>query len=220
MPTPETPSGASSDETSAVIGRRGSYAKGVARRREILDRALEVFRERGAEGTSLRRIAEAIGVSHGALLHYFHSREQLLLAVYEHAEAQRRDDPDAPPVHGAVDTLVEAATRNVHVPGLVQLYSTLLAASLEEEAAHGGPPGGREGTAFFTERFARLRRDLAGRLALQQAEGSVRGDVDPERVAALLIAASDGLQIQWLLEPSIPLESTLEEFAVLLRPAS
>ena len=58
-----------------VIGRRGSQPKGVARRQEILDRAIEVFRERGAHGTSLRKIAEAIGVSHAALLHYFDSRD-------------------------------------------------------------------------------------------------------------------------------------------------
>ncbi|MGO1927566.1 MAG: TetR/AcrR family transcriptional regulator, partial [Brachybacterium tyrofermentans] len=68
------------------IGRAGSYSKGIARRQEILDRAIDVFRQRGADGTSLRRIAEAIGISHGALLHYFSSREELLVAVYEHAE--------------------------------------------------------------------------------------------------------------------------------------
>lgn len=37
-------------------------------------------------------------------------------------------------------------------------------------------------------------------------------------MAALIIAASDGLQIQWLLEPSIELERTLETFAVLFAP--
>ncbi|MGO1855018.1 MAG: helix-turn-helix domain-containing protein, partial [Microbacterium sp.] len=68
-------------ESESVIGRQGAHAKGVARRQEILDRAIDVFRERGADGTSLRRIAEAIGVSHAALLHYFDSREQLLVAV-------------------------------------------------------------------------------------------------------------------------------------------
>ena len=69
-----------------VIGHAGSYEKGVARRQEILERAAQVFRERGADGTSLRRIAAMIGVSHAALLHYFDSREQLLVAVYEHEE--------------------------------------------------------------------------------------------------------------------------------------
>ncbi len=36
--------------------------------------------------------------------------------------------------------------------------------------------------------------------------------------AALIVAASDGLLIQWLLEPSIELQQTLELFAVLLAP--
>ncbi|MDN5822411.1 MAG: TetR family transcriptional regulator, partial [Brachybacterium sp.] len=48
--------------------------------------------------------------------------------------------------------------------------------------------------------------------------GLVRSDIDPARTAALVVAASDGLQIQWLLEPSIALQETLETFAVLLAP--
>lgn len=197
------------DGDPAVIGRRGSYAKGVARRQEILDRAIEVFQERGADGTSLRRIAEAIGVSHAALLHYFDSREQLLVAVYEHAEAKR--DLDSPASEaGAVDRMVEAATQNVKVPGLVELYSTLVAASLETGSEHG--------RAFFTERFERVRSDVSERLRAEQAAGRVRTDVDPDQIAAIIIAASDGLQIQWLLDPTIELERTLGALAVLLRP--
>lgn len=212
------------------IGRPGSYSKGIARRQEILDRAIEVFRDRGADGTSLRRIAEAIGVSHGALLHYFSSREELLVAVYEHAE-HRRDleeqaSADARAADGdgesesaaderdgtgfAVDVLTNAALANLEVPGLVQLYSTLVATSLESEK---GPS--RE---FFASRFERVRTDLTERLREDQAAGRVRDDLDPARIAALIVAASDGLQIQWLLEPSIELKETLEDFAVLLAP--
>ena len=192
------------------IGRAGSYSKGIARRQEILDRAIEVFRERGADGTSLRRIAQAIGVSHGALLHYFSSREELLVAVYEHAEHRRdldkeRDDPER-----SVDVMANAALSNLEVPGLVQLYSTLVATALEVEA---GPA-----KEYFTARFERVRDSLEGQLREDQAAGIVRGDVDPARTAALIVAASDGLQIQWLLEPSIALQETLETFAVLLAP--
>ena len=71
----DAPAPGSSTAAAPRIGRAGSYSKGIARRQEILDRAIEVFRQRGADGTSLRRIAQAIGVSHGALLHYFSSRE-------------------------------------------------------------------------------------------------------------------------------------------------
>jgi AcrR family transcriptional regulator len=192
-----------------VIGRPGSYAKGVARRQEILDRAIEVFQERGADGTSLRRIAEAIGVSHAALLHYFDSREQLLVAVYEHAEAKRdHDSPASEP--GAVESMVEAATQNVQVPGLVELYTTLVASSLETGSEHS--------KAFFTERFERVRGDVAARLRDEQAAGKVRTDVDPDQIAAIIVAASDGLQIQWLLDPTIELERTLGALARLLRP--
>ena len=193
----------------AVIGRRGLQPKGVARRQEILDRAIEVFRERGADGTSLRRIAEAIGVSHAALLHYFDSREQLLVAVYAHAEIQRNASAD-PAVTPGVDTMIDAAIANVDVPGLVQLYTTLLAASLEA-----GNDVGRE---FFSARFERVRDELTSSFRRQQADGDIRDDVPAEDLAALLIAASDGLQIQWLLEPSIGLSETLRTFGRLLQP--
>lgn len=197
-------------EDRPVIGRRGSYAKGVARRQEILDRAIEVFAARGGYGTSLRSIAQAMEISHAALLHYFDSREQLLLAVYEHAEAKRNADPAAPEPAGAVDVLVQAASANVEVPGLVELYSTLVAASLEA--------GNALGKAHFTQRFARIRRNLADRLRAEQARGEIRSDVDADDIAALLIAASDGLQIQWLLDPSVGLQETFGVLATLLRP--
>ncbi|MDN5686140.1 MAG: TetR/AcrR family transcriptional regulator [Brachybacterium sp.] len=193
-----------------IIGRAGSYSKGVARRQEILDRAIDVFRERGADGTSLRRIATAIGVSHAALLHYFDSREQLLVAVYEHAESKR----DTAKMYGdsisALDVLVKAAMINIGVPGMVELYTTLLASSLAVDAS--------PSNAFFTARFARIRGELTERLITEQEDGRIRDDVDPADIAALLISASDGLQIQWLLEPSVELERTLETFAVLLCP--
>lgn len=206
----EPPSAATPSRAARRIGRAGSYSKGIARRQEILDRAIEVFRERGADGTSLRRIAESIGVSHGALLHYFSSREELLVAVYEHAEHRRDHDNED---HGrvrSVDVMANAAIANLEVPGLVQLYSTLVATALEVEA---GPA-----KEYFTSRFERVRGNLEQKLREDQEAGLVRRDVDPARTAALIVAASDGLQIQWLLEPSIELQESLQTFAVLLAP--
>lgn len=192
-----------------VIGREGSLPKGVARRLEILDRAIEVFRQRGAGGTSLRRIAEAIGVSHAALLHYFDSREQLLVAVYAHAETQR-SAADGAAVPAGINGMIAAAMANVDVPGLVQLYTTLVAASLESRS--------EVGKEFFSERFNRIRTRLTGELQAEQEAGTVRDDVPAEHLAALIIAASDGLQIQWLLEPSVGLEAPLRSLATMLEP--
>lgn len=194
----------------AVIGRRGSYAKGVARRLEILDRAIEVFADHGAEGASLRQIAQTIGVSHAALLHYFDSREQLLVAVYEHAEAKRIAGGEGAGAESAVARMVEAATQNVKVRGLVQLYTTLVATALECDSV--------EGKRFFTARFEHVRGETARSLRREQQAGTVRDDVDAESLAAMLVAISDGLQTQWLLDSSIDLEGTIAAFGILLQP--
>lgn len=52
----------------------------VASKEAILDATLEVFRERGYEGTTIPAIAERLGVSQGTLYNYFPSKEKLLFA--------------------------------------------------------------------------------------------------------------------------------------------
>ena len=55
---------------------------------------------------------------------------------------------------------------------------------------------------FVRGRFRSLRAVLAERIAEgQRAGASARRGIDPMDAAALVIAASDGLQIQWLLDP-------------------
>ncbi len=190
--------------------RRGAYTKGLRRRQEILDRAIEVFAERGAQGTSLRAIAEAIGVSHAALKHYFDSREQLLIEVYRAAE-ERSTAGDPPKGETTVvGVMTHAARRNHGVPGLVQLYSTLVAGALEE--------GHDEARTFFSARFAGLREFLADRVREEQRAGRIRPDISPGAAAALVIAASDGLQTQWLLDPDVDIEESLTLLESLLEP--
>lgn len=192
--------------------QRGAYAKGIARRQEILDRAIEVFAERGADRTSLRAIAREVGVTHAALTHYFGSLEELLVAVYEESTVPARQ-PSAPPDDATpVEMMIESARLNRAIPGLVQLYSTLVAAALEE-----GHPAART---FATGRFTRLRDRLADIVREQQADGRIRGDIDPDAVAALVVAASDGLQTQWLLDETAPQHEALALLDRLLRPES
>lgn len=192
-------------------GIRGRYAKGVARRQEILDRAIEVFAQRGLERTSLRAIAREVGVTHAALTHYFGSLEELLVAVYR--ESERVLDVG----HAGSDLTPGAAMRlsaaeNREIPGMVQLYSTLVASALE--------PGHEAATDFAVERFTRLRTGLAATIRRQQAEGRLRNDVDPGLAAALVMAASDGLQTQWLLDPTVDHEAALTLLDRLLAPPS
>lgn len=170
---------------------RGTYPKGVARRQQIIASAITEFAERGVDGTSLRTLGEAIGVSHATLRHYFASRDELLVEVYRAHEQQRV--ADAPPTGTAVETIAASAEANRDIPGLVRLYATLTTDALQENH-----PASAE---FIRDRFSALRESLAARIREEQDAGHTAADIDPIDAAALVIAASDGLQVQWLLAP-------------------
>lgn len=189
---------------------RGTYPKGVARRQEILDRAIEVFARRGSERTSLRAIAREVGVTHAALTHYFGSLEELLVAVYHESARRRSGGAELPPDVTPGEMMRLSAAENREIPGMVQLYSMLVATALEE--------GHEAANAFATARFAQLRASLAERVRHNQAAGRIRADLDPALVAALVIAASDGLQTQWLLDPAVDHEAALQMLDALLAP--
>lgn len=180
------------EETDAARPARRPYPKGVRRRQQILDSAVTLLAQRGVDRASLRTIGEAIGVSHAALRHYFSSRDELLVEAYRAHEARAaRDAPAAD--ESAVGVIMEAADRNRSIPGLVDLYATLTTDALQEQHAVT-----RE---FVRDRFRGLREALAARIESGQQAGRIAGDIDPVDAAALVIAASDGLQIQWLLDP-------------------
>jgi len=70
------------------------------RRRELLDDLIASFARDGIGGRSLRDIAESVGTSHRMLLHYFGSRDELLLSIVEEVERRQAamlvDLPDNP----------------------------------------------------------------------------------------------------------------------------
>ena len=55
-------------------------------RRQILDTALALFRERGFDATTIRDIATGAGLSLGAAYYYFHSKEALVGAYYDYIQ--------------------------------------------------------------------------------------------------------------------------------------
>jgi AcrR family transcriptional regulator len=57
-------------------------------RRQILDTALALFRERGFEETTIRDIAAGAGLSLGAAYYYFKSKEAIVGAYYEYVQDQ------------------------------------------------------------------------------------------------------------------------------------
>jgi len=55
-------------------------------RRQILETALDLFRERGFEETTMRDIAARVGVSLGAAYYYFKSKDAIVGAYYDYVQ--------------------------------------------------------------------------------------------------------------------------------------
>ncbi|NQX13668.1 TetR/AcrR family transcriptional regulator [Microbacteriaceae bacterium VKM Ac-2855] len=184
---------------------KGSYAKGVAKREEILQTALEVFSRQGYRKASLREIAEAVGLTQAGLLHYFDSKEELFAEIL-----RKRDETDlvAFEDRDPVEALVEVIDHNSRVPGLVHLYATLSAEGTE----HGHPAH-----EFFEERYAETISMLERGVRDGQAAGTLAADLNPVEVARMLTALADGMQIQWLLDDDVDMGAIVESFWSLLQ---
>lgn len=179
------------------MAARGAYAKGVAKRDEILTTALEVIARNGYRKTSVRELAAAVGLSQTGLLHYFGTKEELfaeLLRKRDEVDAAAYSDDVPLPEGDFVAGMVGVARHNADVPGLVQLYS-----QFSTEAGEPGHPA-RE---YFVQRYEHFRSMAADHIRHKQAAGELSADLDPARLATIMAAVSDGLQTQWMLDPTI-----------------
>ncbi|MFT4214368.1 MAG: TetR/AcrR family transcriptional regulator [Microbacterium sp.] len=180
------------------MSARGPYAKGLARRAEILAVALQVVAENGVSRTYVNEVADRVGLTHTGLMHYFSSREELFEEII-----RARDENDrerfTTRAHG-IEGYFAVIEHNQRVPGLVQLYTEFAA-----DAAHPGHPSHE----FFLERYAYLRDALVRDVAQAQADGIMGAAVDAVEVADLLMAVADGLQLQWLLDQRIDMAGRL-----------
>jgi AcrR family transcriptional regulator len=169
------------------------YAKGRAKRSEIIEQAMTLFGESGYRGASLREVAARCGMSHPGLLHHFPTKEALLQAVLE-----RRDAEDSArlavsrgtglePLRRLLDLVALNATRR----GIVELFTVVSAeATSVEHPAHG----------YFVARYARAVATAERAYREASGAGALAPGVDPVGAGPALVALMDGLQLQWLLD--------------------
>lgn len=185
----------------------GRAARAEARREAILDAAMAEIAERGYRATTLAAVAERVGLTQPGVLHYFPTKEHLLIGVLEARDrwdtaALLAESPDVRLSH-----LEQVVEFNVERPGVVQTFTALAA-----ESTTGQHPA-RE---FFTERYAAARGGFAELLRSEFGD-RLPGGLTPEQAAPLLIAVIDGVQIQWLLAPDeVDMPAAFRNFIALL----
>ncbi|WP_017611750.1 TetR/AcrR family transcriptional regulator [Nocardiopsis salina] len=159
------------------------------RRAQIEEAALEEFAENGFRNSSLTAVAQRVGLSQQGLLHHFPNKEALLVAALA-----RRDAVDTADFGGLrdIDRLTGVAARNTERPGVVRLHCLLAAEAVTDD--HPAGP-------YFRARYEQLRAHVAEAVRRSGQEEAHVPQPTPEQTAALLIAAMDGLQLQWLHDP-------------------
>lgn len=187
------------------MAARGSYAKGVARREEILESALDVIGRKGYQNASLKEIAEVVGVTPAALLHYFGSKEELFTAVLRKRDEVDGLDPAVLDAEGVREGFLQVIRHNTEVPGLVALFSRLAV-----DAADPGHPA----HGYFLERSERLRTTITESFAFDDR----RAALDPETLARVIQAAADGLQLQWMIDPTVDMAAIMAALIDALEP--
>jgi AcrR family transcriptional regulator len=184
-------------------------ARGHARREEIVRAAIEVIAERGYRGASLAAVAEKAGLSQQGLLHYFRSKEDLLIGVLQwraETDTGGRDIVAEPMSLAATQGVVEA---NAHREAIVRTFSALLGESVT---------GDHPAAEYFRIRYRRVREAMTATLRLEWGDRLPSG-LTPEEAAPLVVAIMDGLQYQWLHEPeSFDMPAAFKAFVRLLDP--
>jgi AcrR family transcriptional regulator len=187
---------------------RGQYAKGAERREQIIQTATDVFATEGFEGTALKRVAELVGVKEATLFHYFRGKQELLTAVL--AERDRRTLVAMEDEEAGLPEMVRSAERNRQEPGLTTLYAVASATANDP---------GHDSHRYFKERYAEVVDFLAADIERRQATGETRTDLPPKELARLVVAVSDGLQLQWLYDKDVDVADGLSQFIdVLMKP--
>lgn len=190
---------------------RGNYAATAERRDGIIRAALEVFGEFGFNGSSLKQVAEVVGISEAGILHHFGSKGNLLAEVLRSRDSQSELFV---PVGGNcgiefVTGWLNLVEYNSKHPGHVELFTILAAEAISpKHPAH----------AYFAERYDIVFGMAKGYFQKMQTAGQLVDGLIPEDIAVTLIALSDGLQLQWLITENVDLvEQNAGFFRAILR---
>ena len=177
---------------------RGNYAVTAARRDSIIRAALEIFGEFGFNGSSLKQVADAVGISEAGVLHHFGSKSNLLTEVLRSRDSQSELFVPSSGEDGIefVAGWLNLIEYNVSHPGHVELFTTLAAeATSPAHPAHN----------YFVERYAMVFGIAREFFKNMQSAGQLIEGVNPADLSITLIALSDGLQLQWLITKKVDL---------------
>lgn len=178
-----------------ITSPRGPYAKTRGRVEAVRRIAFELVVESGYRSVTIAEVARRGDLTEAQVLYHFPSREHLLVGALEYADSRSRANQQVgvADVRTAVAAAVDADRSD---PEVLRLFAAMSAAATDP--THPAHEWGTRRTRAIVARYADLLTDL-------QAQGWADPGVDPHRFARRFMALWDGLQTQWLLDPTFDL---------------
>ncbi len=171
------------------------------RQAELLEKAIEVFAERGYQATTMDEIAERAGVSKGMLYIYFKNKEALFGAVFRWfgkvtgemvIEALSGIDDEAEQIRCIASTWARVATeQREFVPLFLDFWAAASMKGMRNDYAED-----------LETMYEEYRSMIIGIIEQGKSRGKFRKDVNSQAIAYLLVGGMDGIFIQsWLSNP-------------------
>ncbi len=171
--------------------------QGEATRKQILEVTARRFAQHGYHGTSLEAIAKQVGVAKSSVLWHFGSKEALLYEVIQGVMAKWEKEQTAELLavtdsRERLGKLVDAYKRLMRErPDTLLLFLTVMFEGIDSNT---------ELTDKFREMYKGYRAAIKLAIDLGVQEGVFRKDLSTDQVASLILAAFDGMFIQWYID--------------------
>jgi AcrR family transcriptional regulator len=192
--------------------RRGAEATEPRSRREILDAAARLLRSHGYKSTTLRVIAEEVGIKAGSIYYHFESKEQIVAAVMNDGvdrvyEAVAAELAATPPAAGPRE-MVERAIR-AHL-GALLAHSDYTSAALRSYTD--APEAVRRSTRVHRRRYEAVWEALIEEVI---AAGAAPAGVSAESLR-LAVLGMMNWSAEWYRPNRHSIERLAHEFAALV----
>jgi len=168
----------------------GRKSKSTIRRREIMESCYQVIARKGLEGATLKQIGKEMGVSPSLLMHYFSSKEEMILALVDYM-VEKMDRT----YHRAIKQTDSATERlalyidknfNFEIPQSVEdkvFYGSFYLALVDERVR-----------ARFRRMYEHDRKMIVGLIKDYMEETGIE-NLDPDLLAIQLISNIEGFYL-------------------------
>ena len=186
-------------------------------RQRLFEAAAAAFAEHGIGGASVEAITAAGGLTRGAFYSNFASKDELITAMLaDHVEQSVRRNLELLARHRDPESFVAALRSDDRSQQDPLSRTPLLHLELILHAARAA-----ERRPELTEFLRARRRLIVDIVKGTELAGSLGADVDPEQVAAMLLAMEDGFRLHRLIDPNgTPPDSFVQSLSLLQRALS